>query len=145
MDLDTPVDTSLPGGYSSLVTAALAKGEGAETLMCDSPSTTLDPSAGSKAPFAKLEAALLALKAEKKAKDDNHEGDVSPAAIDEEAPEVAAKTISLSPTATTAVATPRQAPTLKSGQSLLLSEDGPSASHHWPRGRGVARIAGRPC
>ncbi|PWN22130.1 hypothetical protein BCV69DRAFT_133761 [Microstroma glucosiphilum] len=138
MDLDTPVDPSLPGSYSTLVTAALAKGEDAETLMCDSPSTTLDPSAGAKAPFAKLEAALLALKAEKKA-----HGGGPIAAIDEEPTTTSTKAAVVSPTS----ATPRPAPAsiFKSGQSLLLSEDGPSASHHWPRGRGVARIAARPC
>lgn len=40
--------------------------------------------------------------------------------------------------ASSCVATPKQ---LQLGKSITISNDGPSASHQWPKGRGVAKIA----
>lgn len=71
------------------------------------------------APFSKLEQALLALKAEKLRSEDIQEG---------------------GHTENTAGSQLR----LQPGKSFTLSLDGPSASHQWPKGRGVAKIAERP-
>ncbi|CAO1635729.1 unnamed protein product [Parajaminaea phylloscopi] len=64
-------------------------------------------------PFARLEAALLALRAQKDAD-------------------------------AMAATTAQMAGKLRPGQSLTLSEDGPSASHQWPKGRGFAKVADTP-
>ncbi|CAO1613444.1 unnamed protein product [Sympodiomycopsis kandeliae] len=71
------------------------------------------------APFSKLEQALLALKAEKL-----HAGNLSECSKTD--------------------ATLDSQLRLQSGKSFTLSLDGPSASHSWPKGRGVAKIAERP-
>lgn len=67
------------------------------------------------APFEKLEAALLALRAQKDASAFAESG-----------------------------AADTKAAQLQPGKSLTLSDDGPSATHRWPKGRGLAKVADTP-
>lgn len=89
------------------------------------PGLLMDSPIDGAAPFQKLEAALLALKAEEAAGTRTDAGDIEESDAAQEQP------------------TPSQQP-LRQGGSITLSADGPSASHRWPKGRGVAKIAETP-
>ncbi|PWN25501.1 hypothetical protein BDZ90DRAFT_233950 [Jaminaea rosea] len=91
------------------------------------PTTTVveEPAAFDK----QLESALWALREEKaKREDDETESVSGPATVTTSTPTTATSTSS----------------SLTPGKSLHLSDEGPSATHRWPKGRGVAKLAETP-
>ncbi|CAO1621923.1 unnamed protein product [Jaminaea pallidilutea] len=124
---DSPTRLSVVAGSKPSVTH--------REQLCDSPVSEINGSGGSNADKFddELSKALHALRDEKK----RHGGSSSSSgsvtrgerlnSIDDVAGD-----------ASSCLATPKQ---LQLGKSITISNDGPSASHQWPKGRGVAKIA----